>query len=423
VPLRRLALLCLVACGPAPELHVDLASADAPVPGDSPTEAPAPPVPKDIPAALIADLGAPVPGVRPDLLRLLASELSTFAPLHDRSLLVLRRPNWNDDDTLTEPDLERLDTTTGVLTPWSQPWTPELLGWRPRRDADQGPVLTEVSPDGQRIVVGHAFSPRTLPPDHRGELVAIVVSRADGSEPRCIALGVPSDDPPPVYWSHDSRRLIGDWTLACEPDRRGRPIALHPDRPDTFLVSMPWLDLIDGRSGEIPYRFVYQDRDPLGDLVSEHFADHRGVGRETINLATGAALGRFLDPEGQTLRDPRWVSADAVIVDLIADASDTPLGQRLLFSDGRSVPITGPRWQIYTRLPGDQLLWSRDDGRTVEQGRVDWPTQRVLHARPRPELARFATPSPERVPTTWLPGLGGVLIHDHDTGALHLAAT
>ena len=253
--------------------------------------------------------------------------------------------------------------------------------------------------------------------------MAIVVSRADGSEPRCIALGVPSDDPPPVYWSHDSRRLIGDWTLACEPDRRGRPIALHPDRPDTFLVSMPWLDLIDGRSGEIPYRFVYQDRDPLGDLVSEHFADHRGVGRETINLATGAALGRFLDPEGQTLRDPRWVSADAVIVDLIADASDTPLGQRLLFSDGRSVPITGPRWQIYTRLPGDQLLWSRDDGRTVEQGRVDWPTQRVLHARPRPELARFATPSPERVPTTWRPGLGGVLIHDHDTGALHLAAT
>ena len=437
MPLRRLALVCLATCTPGPELHVDVADrheAVSPVPKDSPTvavpkasPAPAAPVPaaSSAPAAPpLTSLGAPVPGVDPTRLRLLHPGVYTHAPLADGTLLVAPRPVWvqqgGKEVATGDTGLHRLDLTTGTLTPWSQDWNPESAGWR-TRESEWGPGTPEVSADGQLVVAGHSFAARTLPPDHRAELTAIVVSRGDGSEARCIGIGVPSDDPPPYYMSRTRQRLIGDWTLECAPDRRGRPVPLHPDRPDTFLVSMPWLDLDDGSHGELPYRFVFAGRDPLGDRVVDHFADVRGVGLESFDIATGTVFGASHEDEGQDFRDPRWVSADAVLVDVTTE-QDVALGQRLIYSDGHSLDLRGPRWQVYTRLPGDQLLYSRDDGRSVEQARIDWTTQTAIDPRPRPELNRFTNPDPLRVAPDWQPGLGGVRIYEHEAGALYLAA-
>lgn len=419
MPLRRVALLCLLTC--TPDLHGEVTDDDddahTPVPKDSSLRSARdnPPTPPPVPRS-ITGLGAPVPGASEARLRLLHANLQAYAPLADDTLLIWPWPT--DDDA--ETGAQRLDLTTGAVTPWSQSWTPEAAGWRLRRDSATGPFGHEVTHDGQRVAVAYSFAPRTLPPDHRGELVAIVVSRSDGSEPRCIGIGVPSDDPPPFSWAHDGRRLIGDWTVACEPDRRGRPTLLHPERPDTFLVSMPWLDLVDGRGGDIPYRFVSQGRDPLGDLVANNFADSRGVGLEHFNLATGAVLGVALEEPAQDFHDPRWVSADAVLVDVTSEDGRTQLSQRLVYSDGRSVAVPGPRWQVYTRLPGDQVLLSRDGGRTVEQAHVDWTRFQVESSLPRPELARFTAPAPGQSPASWRPGLGGVLIDD--PSGLYLAA-
>lgn len=417
MPLRRAALLCLATC--TPELHVEVAPADVaatPVPKDSSLATPRDDPSEPAPPRSITGLGAPVAGASEASLRLLHPNLQAYAPLADDTLLIWP---WPTDDK-ADAGVARLDLATGAVTPWSQPWTPEAAGWRLRRDSEAGPFGYEVTPDGQRVAVAYSFAARTLPPDHRGELVAIVVSRSDGSEPRCIGIGVPSDDPPPFYWSHDSRRLIGDWTVACEPDRRGRPVMLHPERPDTFLVSMPWLDLVDGRGGDIPYRFISTGRDPLGDLVADHFADSRGVGLERFDLATGAVLGVTLEEPEQDLRDPRWVSAGAVLVDVTSKDGQTHLGQRLVHGDGRTVVVPGPRWQVYTRLPGDQVLYSRDAGRTVEQAHVDWDSFRAESPRPRPELSRFTATEPDHSPATWRPGLGGVLIDD--SSGLYLAA-
>ncbi len=425
--MRRLALLCLATCAP------DLAPAAAPergprapVPEDSPPHAaaPAPPVPEDSPPHAAAP-APPVPKASLAPLRLLHPNVRSYAPLADGSLLVTPGPTWAEQggDFVPEGDtsLQRLDAATGAMTPWSQEWSPAAAGWRLRRGTGVIEVGHEVSHDGRLVALGHAFEPRGGPPGERNELVAIVVSRSDGSEPRCVGVGVPSDDPPPFYWSRDSRRLIGDWSLACSPDARARPVPLSLDDPGEWPGRMRWQDLVDGRGGELPYHWVWEGRDPLGDRVVADFSGPDGSGLEIFDLATGATLTQLVDPPAEELRNGRWVADDAVLIDVTRAHDRGYIRQRLLYTDGRSVAVVGPRWQIYTRLPDGQLLLSRDDGRSVEQGRVDWTRLRVEQARPRPELARFTSPD-KRVPAQWQPGLGGVLIHEPDEAALHLAA-
>ncbi|MBK9752569.1 MAG: hypothetical protein IPO88_03505 [Nannocystis sp.] len=423
MPARRLALLCLASCAPAvPD------GPSAPVPEDSSPHAAAAaavpdgrsniPVPEDSPAA------PPAPKASLAPLRLLHANVRTYAPLADGGLLVTPGPTWVEQggDLVPEGDtsLQRLDAATGALTPWSQEWSPAAAGWRLRRGSDVTELGPEVSDDGRLVALGHAFELRGGPPGERNELVAIVVSRSDGSEPRCVGVGVPSDDPPPFYWSRDSRRLIGDWSLACSPDARARPVSLSDADPGEWPGRMRWQDLVDGRGGELPYHWVWEGRDPLGDRVVADFSGPDGSGLEIFDLATGATLTQLVDPPAEELRNGRWVADDAVLIDVTRARDREYISQRLVYTDGRSVAITGPRWQIYTRLPDGQLLMSRDGGVSVEQGRVDWTRLHTLQARPRPELARFT--SDRQLPAQWQPGLGGVLIHEPDEGTLYLAA-
>lgn len=399
-------LLLVVACAPSPEPPALPPAARA-------GEGARPPVRKD------SEEVTARAEVRPGPLRLLHPRVYTYAPLEGGALLLEPRPRWVErgGEVVAEDEgsPQRLDVASGARTPWAQDWELAGSGWRLRRGGVLGSTTPEVSADGRRVAVGYSFEPRPGPRE-RVDLVAIVVSRADGSEARCVGVGVPSDDPPPFLWSFDGRRLVGDWSIACEPDRRGRPRAIGDAPADAWPRPMRWLDLVDGRGGELPFRWNFEVRDPLGDLVA---SEETGVGLEIFDLASGRRVAEVAGEPGSA-RALGWVGPDAVLVEVREDGGAPR--QRVVFTDGGAVELPGPPWQIFTRAPGGWVLFSRDGGGSVEQARVDWRTLRVEERRARPELAPFATPrDPGQLAAEWRPGLGGVLIHEPDEGALYLA--
>lgn len=438
--LRRLALLCLLAgCTPTPEPASTSAngsaasgrpgapdgSAVAPVPSPSPAApgSAVAPVPSTRPAAPAGSTDAPVPSDPPGgALRQLHPHLVSVSPLTDGTLLV-------------EPDydvaLARLDPATGALTPWTQGWRPVAAGWTladAGTDSDDRVARMTVSPDGRWVACAHIFEPRPAPGIDDDELVATVVSRADGSEPRCVGVGLreAEGELPAFQWTADSRRLVGRWSGQCEPDARGRPVSFATGKElDALPRPSRWFEPEDGSRGEVPSVWLGGLRDPLGDVVVDsHHDRRRGSGLALYDLRTGTQLAAFFDDRGEDLFVGTFAAADVMLADVLTEGDErTLLGHRALHTDGRSVAAPGPGWRVYTRLPGGEVLFTRDGGASVEQGRVDWATFTVLSSRPRVDLRRFAGPlEDDRAAPTWKPGLGGVLILEPKRGPLYLAA-
>jgi hypothetical protein len=448
MPRRALALLCLAACaapaepaqrcadGPVPadsravpedsqscpedparasdrHAHVEPVGSGEPVPSSATTGSdshgqPARPVPKDSPPRLLAD------------------EVERFGVLADGALLVLPRATWleiaGEPTYAPAESLERIDPDTGARTPWGAPWIAD--GWRLGRAG--APTLGgfEVSPDGRWVALAHSFEIRRNAALSSPGLVALVVARSDASDPRCVGIGVPSDDPPPFTFSR-AGRLVGDWSVRCEPGPRGVPLAIDADGElDAWPRLQRWYDPDDGSGGVVPeLEPWWYDRDPLGDHVAmQHYEDPRAL--EFRNFATGARLGAVPIADGLALRPRDWVTADMLLAEaLVSDPAPREL--RLVTTDGRSFTAPHAQWRVYTRLPDGSHVFSRDGGATIEQGRVDWPRFTVEASRRRRDLEPFVqatAPGDPRIEPTWTPGLGGLLVLDHETGNLYLAA-
>lgn len=422
---RVLALVCLTRCAaPPPAEAPPTAHADAPGPADSS----APAVPGDmspVPSTSPVGTAAPTP-LAP--LRLLHADVQQFGVRDRGDLLIEPEARWIDvagEQTWTRSDLVVLDPASGAVRPWSTAWTPTDAGWKLRRGSEPDRVEHELSRDGRWVALGLGFTPRRRFSKYERELVAIVVARSDGSEPRCVGVGVPGDDPPP--FDLDGRgRVLGDWSVDCTPDRRGDPVPLRDDG-DLYAGSpLRWYDPADGARGEIAglEPWGWSGRDPLGDLVWAHvYEPARALA--FFDLGTGGRLGAIVIDESTHLEPRAWVTADMMLVDVAASGTSSDIvAQKLVTADGREHPAPHPGWRVYTRLPSGEHLFSRDGGATVEQGRVDWPRFTVATSRRRPELDRFAGTATKpwwQLPT-WRPGLGGVLIHDIEPGDLYLAA-
>lgn len=450
MPLRRLVLLFAAACVPAPDPAPTGAS---PVPKDSPAGSLAgPPVSKDSPAAgqppasaSPASAGAvskPVPGDRPTEPapvagpRLVHDHLEHFAALVDGGLLVAPRTAWVDASGAAQTGpggLHRLAPGDGALTPWSQGWRPAEAGWKlAEPDADHG-TSPQVSPDGRWVALQHVFTPTSAPRPGKEDVIAIVVSRADGSEPRCVGVAALEDEgeAPPLAWTADSARLIGGWSGQCEPDARGRIRDFSSGKKfGAWPRPMRWFAPQDGSSGETPGVWAHDLRDPLGDVVAARYHEGEADGIALHHLDTGVRLVAVADVAGSIDFASGWLAADALLTDVYSEPARKLLGHRIVRTDGRAVAAPGPGWRIYTRLADGGLLFTRDAGESVEQGRIEPADFTVSTSRPRPDLTRFAgpfTPSSGLFgkvtrPPTWTPALGGVLIHEPDGGALWLAA-
>lgn len=436
MPRRALALLCLAACAapaaeparcddPAGLEDGDDGEGCQPVPQDSRSGEPhAAASSQAVSRDSLPATTAPVPEDSPP--RLLADEVERFGVLADGALLVLPRATWLEvaGEPIYTPaeGLERVDPDTGARTPWGAPWLAE--GWRLGRDGAPTLANFEVSPDGRWVALAHSFEIRRNPALSSPGLVALIVARSDASDPRCVGVAVPSDDPPPFAFSRDGR-LVGDWSVRCEPGPRGVPLAISDDRElDAWPRLQRWYDPDDGSHGEVPeLEPWWYDRDPLGDHVAmQHGEDPRAL--EFRDFATGARIGAVPIGDGHDLRPLEWVTADMLLVKaLLPDPGRDEL--RLVTTDGRSFTAPHARWRVYTRLPDGAHIFSRDGGATIEQGRVDWPRFAVESSRRRRDLEPFvqaSAPGDPRIDATWTPGLGGLVILDHETGNLYRAA-
>lgn len=428
MPLRRLVLLCLAACVPsdAPAPNTGAAKSAAqdgtPVPKDSPSvpkDSSPGPAPKD--SQVAAALDSP---------RLLHGHLTSFAPLADGALLVDVRPVPTPVPGPSVPSvgLQRLASGDGALTSWSQGWRPDDVGWKlaePYTDHANAPV---VSPDGRWVALWHGFTPRTPPAPGEQDVIAAVVSRADGSEPRCVGAAILEDEAggdPPLLWTSDSGRLLGGWSDPCEPDARGRLRSSSGGRPGTWPPSrsrpLRTFAPQDGSTGEAQDLSSFDVRDPLGDHVARRDLRPDVDGVELLDLVSGARLGSVADDPDERWIPRAWVSADTLLVDAYSRTGRKVIGHRAVTTDGAHLAAPGPGWRVYTRLPGGEVLFTRDAGVSVEQGRVDWNRFAVEASRPRPDLMRFTGDFDSPGDATWTLGLGGVLIFERRPGALHFA--
>lgn len=338
MPRHVLALLCLTACA-APDPAAPERKVDAP--------APAPPVSLDI---------RPVPADGPP--RLLAADVERFGVLADGALLILDNSLW--PEIAAEPtyraagSLERIDPTTGARSPWGASWT--ATGWKLGRGGEPRPIGFEVSRDGRWVAVAHSFEIRRNSAISRPELVALVVARSDGSDPRCVGVAVPSDDPPPYAFSRDGR-LIGDWTVQCTPGPHGVPLPLRADGElDAWPRPQQWYDPTDGSRGEVPeLEPWWYDKDPLGDNVAMQggeLGDPPGL--EFRDFATGARLGVVPRGDGPGLRAREWVTADMLLAEVLNDDAAVP-ELRLVTTDGRTFPAPHTQWRVHA-APGRHTL-------------------------------------------------------------------
>lgn len=394
-------------------------------PAEQPAPAPAPPVPSD--SRPVPSDTRPVPPASP---RLLAADIADFAALAGGTLLIEPDATWPEVrgvPTYTPPaGFEILDPTTGARRPFpAPPWRAE--GWKLRRDGEPAAYDFEVSRDGRWVALAYGFEVRPNPALFKPDLVAFVVTRSDGSDPRCVGVAIPSDDPPPFAFSSDGR-LIGDWGVQCSPGPHGAPIATNKDGElDAWPRLQQWYRPDDATRGEVPeLQPWWYDRDPLGDIVAMQTGEGQRNELELRNFATGARVGAVPLDDRPTLRPLAWVSADMLLAESL-ESDPLPNRHYLVTTDGRTFPAPHTGWRVYTRLPDGAHLFSRDAGATIEQGRVDWPNFTVTTSRRRPDVETLfkTTPTSDSEPrreTTWTPGLGGVLILDHETRGLYLAA-
>lgn len=404
--MRRLLALLLAACTAAPA-------------------EPEPPAPPPVVTTPPVRTGRSAPPLPP---RVLHPNISAFGVRATGDLLVALSGIDAADG------LHVLDPKTRKATPWPLTWRPAELGWQ---GIDHGPETPRfvVSPDGRWVAL-------TIPFTHRpnrstwDDMQAIVVTRSDATDARCVGVARPLFEHLPLFFTADSARLIARWSIACEPDAHGAPQELDADP----AVPRRSFDLQTGATSVLssPLADAFLFKDPLGDTALVVGQDD-SLDVQFYDVETSAELGGATLP-ARIQRVLAWVQPGAAYVehDVPGAPDERPKARAVVFTDGRVVPDETARLTIYTRLPNGEVLFNEGPGVDAtdsllgddelgdfHQGRIDWLVPRVLTSIPRKDLAGHGTPKifgPRGAHHyTWTPALGGVLIHRVPDGPLELA--
>jgi hypothetical protein len=285
-------------------------------------------------------------------------------------------------------ELALLDLQTGSETAWETDWSPEPDGWR------QGGVWDiDVSPDGDWVLIARVFSVSSdvdcFIPGY--EAVGLILSNADGSGARGIALGLcPAGGSMPAFaFTSDSRRIMGndistpymvpeDFSAAINCDDfyrdrrdsvryfdlgtmslRSKPFdsaggqAVYPDLNSCFIKS-PWNDtalFYEIVGGGPPLVYQFRSIDIEGPVV-----DIQVPGDD---YDCGWPVG--------------WVSEDEVLFRLGESAA-------IVGTDGvfRSLPDSVSRWEFIEILSDGVCIFRRGEGLPLERGQIDWDDFRIL---------------------------------------------
>ncbi len=285
-------------------------------------------------------------------------------------------------------ELVQLDLRTGSETVWETDWSPEPDGWR------QGGIWDmDVSPDGEWILVARVLSVSSdveyFIPGY--EAVGLILSSADGSGARGIALGFcPAGGSMPEFaFTSDSRRIMGNdistpymspeefsTAISCDDfyrDRRdsvryfdlgtmslrSKPFdsaggqAIYPDLNSCFIKS-PWNDtaiFYEIVGGGPPLYYQFRSIDIEGPVV---------------DIQVPGEVYDFGWPVG-------WVSGDEVLFRLGESSA-------IIGTDGgiRSLPDSVSQWEFDEVLGDCTCIFRRGRDLPLERGLIDWDDFRVL---------------------------------------------
>ena len=323
-----------------------------------------------------------------------------------------------------------INLDTGKALPWTLDWTPQEDGWdAPLADDSALPNFT-TSADGRLIAL--AFNVRT--PNGAAKAadqaplfaVAIVLCAADGSGARSVALAEETDGGPRLFFTQDGSLLLGPDFDPCDPgpdalrawyqrmeQRSDGPLPAPVDAVETLSgkrVGQPDLQQAD-----------WFDKCPYSDDFYYETMDDPTLSFGRLTGPDAGVSGQFLPPkpDDEGFTQLGW-AAPGLLLGWLQGR------QVVLTLDGQPHSAPPGRWISYCWLRDGRSYFSRDGGKSIELGHVDWLTGKVTGAQPRPDLAFYAQPLdasglPARL-DTWraLPDGSGALVREPAEGGLAL---
>jgi len=342
---------------------------------------------------------------KPSIMQI-ASQVETAAPLSELDVLYAVQTQNSEDEKFYIYNVR-----TAESTPWPLAWSYLNDGWD-----GAGPVLSlAVSPSGRWVCFAQCV---WLEDEHAieqllfgsADAVAVVLCSMDGNWAKCVALSHLVGSGPQYDFTTDSRRIVGQPWIRCEPDAQhyveyaSKAWEIPPVERYNY-IRVPsgergWQDDLEVWDGywKCPYSDNFR-------IENNWYAVHR-----FSNFQTAEVLGEYETPDGRDCLLSGWVLQDALLT--------TPgENQGLLYVDGTLNPAAEPSWEVYCWLPDGTYVFSNDAGKSISYGKVDWPSFTVDWWVERRDLAPY-------VHHQWspLPDSSGIILLEPATGALHYTA-
>jgi hypothetical protein len=321
-----------------------------------------------------------------------------------------------------------LDLDHGTAVPWQCPWNRQKAGWDKRAKNDTALTNFAVSPDGKLVALALRVS-TSNGAARRADAAplfveAVLLCAADGGSPRCVALADETDGGPPLYFTQDSKTLVGPEYDPCEPTPQGLR-DWYKGMDSQSAAELPPVDAVDTASGRrlaLPAlaQAAWLEKCPYSDDFAYAEMDTPTVHYGSLAGPQAGLTGAFTPPDGQDgFTQAAWAAPGLQLCWLQGR-------QVLVTMDGKLHPAAAGRWACYVRLPDGRSFFSRDGGRSIELGQVDWLGGAVSGAQARPDLQPYAVPLdaagwPDRV-DNWkaLPDSSGALVLAPGEGILAL---
>jgi hypothetical protein len=313
----------------------------------------------------------------------------------------------------------------GGARPWHCDWDRTAAGWNKPSPEDTSLPNFAISPDGRLVALAYNVTATNGRPEPEQAYdlfqTAIVLCDPAGSQARCVALAEQTDGGPRLYFSQDSRLLVGPELDPVDPTPQDLR-AWYAEMADEGKAPRPQVNAIETASGRriaLPALkdAAWLDKCPYSDDYFFDEMDEPVVHYGRLSGPRAGLTGAFRPADNEGFSKYDWVAPGTLLCWLKGR-------QVVVDMAGKPHRVKTGVWVGYTWLPDGRSFFSRDGGRTLELGSVDWLTGRVAHALSQPGLKAYAMPLnsegwPERVDTwTPLPDSSGVLIREPGDGGL-----
>ncbi len=243
---------------------------------------------------------------------------------------------------------------------------PVFLTWEAGNDGWDGPEeinFIGISPDGNTLCIAiqvalpeSIFTTSISIPDP----VLVLTCSITGEDARVVGITDTSQDSKDFYFTQDSRVLYGWGFLPCDPDPEAY-FAMHLGDETDLIQPYHLIDLEEG--------LKFSANEMAEDiLLANPWSDLAALGNKIADMATLSTI--YQDSTTTSAIIEQWIEPDMGL-------STSILTQSARFADGISSQNPGEHFAIICRIEEGRYIYSRDDGETIYDGRIDWSSFEV----------------------------------------------